>query len=542
MNLSLIDLLAIISIILAMIPAGMMLINLALYRKPQKGKQPHPVSVLIPARNEAANIGEAIQSVLQNHGVELEVIVLDDHSTDGTADIVRNLAAQDQRVRLEHAPALPPGWCGKQHACQQLSQLARFDLLLFMDADVRLAADAVERMTGYLYASKASLISGLPGQITVTFSERLLIPLIHFILLGFLPVARMRRSCAPAYAAGCGQLFMARREAYFASGGHASIRDSLHDGIKLPRSFRMAGKHTDLFDATDVATCRMFTRNSAVWKGLGRNAREGLATPGRIVPFTLLLGGGQILPFLLFAVQPGALTGIAVLLAWLPRIVACLRFQQSWTGALLHPLGVAGLLAIQWAAFLRSKPAQWKGRSYTGVPSALSLFVILLLLAPLVSQASKIPPFSLEDQFGQKWSIEFPAADKQVVFVADRIGSRQIEDWIRPLYGEFDDGCIVIVGVADVSNVPAFFQNRVRNRFRNEMEYPVMLDWNGDISAAFNYKPAQTNVYILDRNGQVISHQSGEATKENLEILITRLRDINSTREPKAADNHTNYE
>ena len=96
----------------------------------------------------------------------------------------------------------------------------------------------------------------------------------------------MRRSRHPAYGAGCGQLFLARREAYETAGGHAAIRATLHDGVKLPRAFRAAGLRTDLFDATDVASCRMYRNAGEVWRGLAKNATEGLAAPGKIVPAT----------------------------------------------------------------------------------------------------------------------------------------------------------------------------------------------------------------------------------------------------------------
>jgi hypothetical protein len=111
----------------------------------------------------------------------------------------------------------------------------------------------------------------------------------------------MRRSLHPAYAAGCGQLFVARREDYERAGGHAAARGLLHDGIHLPRVFREAGIATDLFDAAGIASCRMYHNAAEVWSGLTKNAVEGLAAPGKIVPASLLLLAGQVLPFALAA-------------------------------------------------------------------------------------------------------------------------------------------------------------------------------------------------------------------------------------------------
>lgn len=364
--------------ILALIPALLFHRNVRAYAPPPPmaaipEDDVPAMSVLIPARNEAASIRAAVEAALNSRHVMLEVIVLDDHSEDATAATVRQLAAQDPRVRLETAPSLPAGWCGKQHACATLAQHAAHPLLVFVDADVRLAPDGLARMAAFLRTSNADLISGIPYQETVTLGEKLLIPLIHFLLLGFLPLQRMRRSRHPAYGSGCGQLFMARREAYAKAGGHAAIRASLHDGLTLPRAFRRAGCTTDLLDATEVATCRMYHGWRDVWHGLAKNAAEGLAAPAMIGPATLLLLGGQVLPvmYLLGArslTWPGlAVAVLGVLAAYYPRWRAWSRFRQSGLGVCLHPLGIVLLLSIQWYAFIGTRlgrPSQWKGRAY----------------------------------------------------------------------------------------------------------------------------------------------------------------------------------
>jgi len=368
-------------LVLAAVPALLYFANLRLYRTPplpSPEKQLPAVSVLIPARNEEASIEAAVRSVLASRGVTLEVVVLDDHSTDRTAEIVRALAEQDSRLRLQAAPELPEGWCGKQHACHVLASHANYSLLLFMDADVRLQPEGIARLVGFLLDSGADLVSGFPRQETHTWMEKLLIPLIHFLLLSFLPIARMRRDPLPALGVGCGQLFLARAEAYHASGGHAVIRTSLHDGIKLPRAFRVAGKKTDLCDATALASCRMYRSASEVWLGLAKNATEGLAAPAMIVPATLWLGMSQVLPFGILALAAlgcvdlspitWSLFSLATGLAWLPRWIGLYRFKQSLLGALLHPLGITLLLLIQWYALfrrLRGGQTSWRGRSYS---------------------------------------------------------------------------------------------------------------------------------------------------------------------------------
>lgn len=362
-------------VLLAALPAGLAAVNLLVFRSPPaaRGRGERLVSVLVPARNEEATIAGAVEAVRANRDARFEILVMDDHSDDATAEIVRSLGAGDDRIGLHRAPALERGWCGKQHACHHLSLASAGDLLLFVDADVELSADALGRIAQFLEDSGADLVSGFPRQLTGTFLERLLLPLIHFVLLGFLPIATMRRSSKPSFAAGCGQLMAVRRQAYERAGGHGAIRGSRHDGIQLPRAFRRAGLRTDLFDATEVATCRMYHGAGEVWRGLAKNATEGMAAPAAIVPWTVLLLGGQVAPA---AIALAALAGVVApgLLPWAlagaglgyaNRALLAWRFGHSWLGVALHPLSVLLLVAVQWYALWREtlgRPVAWKGR------------------------------------------------------------------------------------------------------------------------------------------------------------------------------------
>src|SRR3954471_9208696 len=166
--------LAALSCVLALLPGLLFLRNLHLYRLlPRTRSLGTKCSVLIPARNEEANIGAALQSVLQSDGVEIEVIVLDDHSTDRTAEIVREIAQTDPRVRLETAPALPAGWFGKNFACHRLAGLARHPLLLFLDADVRVSRpDSLARLAAFVEQSGTPLVSGVPREETYGLMEK----------------------------------------------------------------------------------------------------------------------------------------------------------------------------------------------------------------------------------------------------------------------------------------------------------------------------------------------------------------------------------
>ena len=356
-----------VSLALAAGPLGLAVANLRLLRVPAPAEGRPAVSVLIPMRDEEGNAAAACAAVLASEGVEVELVVLDDGSTDRTPAILAGIG--DERLVIASAPGLPPGWSGKQHACQRLSERASHELMVFVDADVRLAPDALSRMAGFMARNPAvGLASGFPRQVTVTWSEVLLLPLIHFLLLGFLPMAVMRRSLSPGLGAGCGQLFIARREAYRAAGGHAAIRASLHDGLMLPRAFRAAGWTTDLFDAGGFARCRMYVNAAQVWEGLCKNATEGMAKPGALPVWTAILFIGQVLPLVLMLVAPSWPAGAALACGIGLRLVLAQRFRQPVVSALLHPVGVAGLLVVQWWSLGRSLlggKATWRGRAYT---------------------------------------------------------------------------------------------------------------------------------------------------------------------------------
>lgn len=369
-----IEVLAYASLALAALPAGIGAVNLAVLQTPQADLVSADVlvSILIPARNEAANIGEALTAARASAGVPIEIVVMDDGSTDRTADIVREHMAADPRVRLETAPPLPPGWGGKAHACQLLAEAAKGTHLLFIDADVRLAPHAAAALLAHAQRQEVPFVSGVPRQIMRTPGELLTVPMINVLLLGYLPIPRMRATTQPALGAACGQLLLVDRAAYMAVGGHAAIRGNIHDALMLVRRFRARGHRTDLVAGADLADCRMYRTFAEAWAGFLKNAHEGMAKPVALPVWTVLFAGGHILPLILVI---AALLGLAPLwpaLAALAlslglRLAVTLKSRESLWSVPLHPLAVATALAIQWTSLLRvrrGRPASWKGRVY----------------------------------------------------------------------------------------------------------------------------------------------------------------------------------
>ncbi len=382
--------LGILSLVIACLPALMFAKNLPAFLFPVPSIHPNSegsggddttkdagvctgVSVLIPARDEEDGIEASVNAALKSEGIPVEVLVLDDHSTDRTAEIVKQIAEADSRVRYLRGAELPEGWNGKQFGCKQLSEAAEYSMLVFIDADVRLRSDALYRLVICYESLGVGLLSAFPHQETETILEKWIIPLMHYVLLGFCPLHRMRMDSSPALAAGCGQLFMTKLDAYRQAGTHAAISSSRHDGVKLPRAYREAGLMTDVYDGQELATCRMYHSAREVIRGVLKNATEGLAGAKLIFPFTILLIGGSVLPVVLLPLSlvlgdpvAAVVAGLAVVAGHFPRLLATLRLSQSWLGVFCHAPAVLLFVILQWIAFLShlaGRQVAWRGRT-----------------------------------------------------------------------------------------------------------------------------------------------------------------------------------
>ena len=198
--------------------------------------------------------------------------------------------------------------------------------------------------------------------------------MIHFLLMSYLPMGRMRSTLDPAASAGCGQFLLVRRDAYDAFGGHEAFKASMHDGVRMPRAARTAGVRTDIFDGTDVCRVRMYDTSTRAWRGFAKNAFEGLGSVGLLCFLTVMHLLGHILPW---AVLLGALAGVIearltislagaiVAMNLLQRLALSRRFRQPLWPAFAHPLGVLAMTLVQWhslALDLMGRRA-WRGRA-----------------------------------------------------------------------------------------------------------------------------------------------------------------------------------
>ncbi len=338
------------------------------------------VSVLIPARDEAQNIGACVRSLLAQEYPAYEVIVLDDGSTDSTSEIVRVLIADDERLRLLDGTPLPSGWLGKAHACQQLADAARGEVLLFTDADTVHHPVMMRGVVGTM-AAGAEVVTAFPEQEIGTWSERLTVPFMLFIVWALLPIGRVRSDPSPLFTAANGQLLAFTREAYGRVGGHAAVRASVLEDMRLGQLAKRRGLRLHLTDGTGAVRTRMYRSFAEVWRGFSKNAFALVGDSVAVaVPLVALLVLLYIVPPVVLVVGvatgrggwawqwlPGVLVG-AMLAQWL---IVAQRARLPWWQGLVHPLSVAAYAvilanAVRWQ---RRGYGEWKGRVYATTPA-----------------------------------------------------------------------------------------------------------------------------------------------------------------------------
>jgi chlorobactene glucosyltransferase len=338
------------------------------------------VSVIVPARDEAHNIERCVRSVLAARYPALEVVVVDDHSADGTGDIARRVAAEDPRLRVVDNPALPDGWMGKQWACATGATHARGGVLLFADADTTHAPDLVPRAVNAMRARGADMLSVIGRQELGSFWERVVQPQVFAVIAGrFGSTERVNRSRRASDKIANGQCILVSREAYDAVGGHASVRDWVAEDLKLAQRFFSAGRRVTLVLGTEQLATRMYTSLGELVAGWRKNMFAGgreampLGRFGQLLfPLLLLVPPLMALAPLValvlgaFGLVPAGLTlaaaiATAAVLVWALVVYGSMGVPLY---AFTYPLGAGVLLWIVVQAVANGQRVSWKGRAY----------------------------------------------------------------------------------------------------------------------------------------------------------------------------------
>jgi chlorobactene glucosyltransferase len=266
-------------IVISLITLSNLLLFPRLERAAAHGSTPEDafprVSILIPARDEAEVIGETVARLLAQDYPDFEVVVLDDDSQDGTAMVARRAGSDSARLRIIAGEPLPEGWAGKNWACQQMAGIASGDYLIFTDADVQWKPDALRALMREALRTRADLLTVWPTQQAITWSERLCVPLMALVVIGYLPVIGAHHLPLAVFGAANGQCMIWRRGAYQALGGHWAVRDNVLEDVTLARMVKGRGYRLRMVDGNRLITCRMYTGWDEVRDGFAKNILQG---------------------------------------------------------------------------------------------------------------------------------------------------------------------------------------------------------------------------------------------------------------------------
>jgi chlorobactene glucosyltransferase len=340
-----------------------------------------PLSVIIPARNESTTIETVVRSILASSYRPLELLVVDDRSTDDTAAIVERLAKTDARLRLLRGEPLPPGWYGKPWACAQGARAATGDILVFTDADTRHEPELLGRAVGALRRESADLVTVAPHQRCVTFWERVIMPQIWLLLgLRYHP-RRVNRAQRERDVIANGQFILTTREAYEAIGTHAAVRHEVAEDLALAQTCLRHGRRLHFAFAERLMETRMYQDLGSLLEGWSKNVYLGgrRSFPNEpalraLVPVMLIaaLGFWLVPPVILLAGLLGADTGGLV-----PAAAAAVGLSALFWGTLsfgmkipvpyglLYPLGtVMALFIVLRSTWRGPRRVEWRGRVY----------------------------------------------------------------------------------------------------------------------------------------------------------------------------------
>jgi chlorobactene glucosyltransferase len=366
-----------ITVSLLLVIALVSVINAFTFPRLQEGRLQdfRKISILVPARNEASHIEDTISRLLQQDYPDFEVLLLDDRSSDRTVEIARAAAGGDPRLRIIQGQPLLSGWTGKNWACHQLAIEASGEILLFTDADVRWESQALTAAAALMAQTRAEMFTIWPTQLTQTWSERLVIPLFMFVLLGYLPEILVRHTPWASFAAANGQCLVFDRAAYARIGGHLQVKGAIIEDVALARAAKMTGSRLVMALGDDFIQTRMYSGWQEVREGFGKNILAGHAgQPGLLLISTLVHWTLFLFPWLwllfgwIFPEIPGwpelpaLMAGLGFGARLLTAGVSGLRMRD----ALLMPVSVLLMTVIAAQALwwhYRDGGPRWKGRT-----------------------------------------------------------------------------------------------------------------------------------------------------------------------------------
>ncbi|MEC7920535.1 MAG: glycosyltransferase family 2 protein [Chloroflexota bacterium] len=331
------------------------------------------VSILIPARNEEANIGRCLYSLIDQSYKNIEIIILDDDSTDSTFSIAKEISKKDKRINIVKGMPIEKDWLGKNWACHQLSSIAKGDMLLFIDADTKLQSKTIEETIVEMEESDIDLITLFPKRVTSTSVDKIISVTVGWFIFSCLPILFSNKN--PIFSSAFGQYLLFRKGAYFSIGGHESIKDNILDDFELGRSITREGFNLKVFDGTDRISTFSYSSEREAIDGLSKSIFPFFSN--RVVPFFLLwilFMAMSIVPVLvifgdLFQIRLSRSKEVMAFLIWgsltLSWVISSYRSRQGLLPGIFFPVvtTITAILGIFSVLSFLFNNVVWKDRN-----------------------------------------------------------------------------------------------------------------------------------------------------------------------------------
>lgn len=344
-------------------------------------KNPPLVSVCIPARNEEETIERCVTSALKQDYPNFEVLVLDDHSTDGTTAILEELSGIIHNLKHLKGAEKPDEWLGKPWACHQLSRQAKGEILVFIDADVWLEPDVLQKTVSKLQSKDALTV--WPEQKLGSFWEQMIVPLVYHTLFTLLPAiyverpprwmpASLQQKMSRKFAAACGQFFAFKRTSYDSIEGHTSVKHHVVEDVQLARNLKEKDLQLQMYHGQSSVYCRMYNNHSEIWNGFKKNFLSGF---NNLAEFFFMWLVHIVVYFLPVYIGIKAwindeqilcyLSVITFLIPTLQRFYLAIKFRWNLITPVLHVVSVLWFQVLAFISVLNKLTGvrnTWKGR------------------------------------------------------------------------------------------------------------------------------------------------------------------------------------
>jgi len=351
------------SVVLNAFLLGMAIFNaITIIRPRAQGSQNLSFSILVPCRDEAENVSELVVTLSALDHPRIEVIFIDDNSTDETGELLREAITNRPHMKVISAAPLPGEWMGKPWALSQGLSQATHDYIVTVDANVRLEPDALSAMDSVLQRTGSDFLSPYPSQSAVTMSERLVQPLLQWTWMTTVPLRLAMRSSRPSLAVANGQFLIVKKSALIAVGGFAAIQSSVLDDIDLARALIRRGFRGGVCDGSKIASTRMYSSFSEIRAGYGKSMSTGFGGIFGSLVVAAVMAISGFLPFI-YSFFGSTMATAALLLVVTSRVVSSISSRSLIIDSLLHPIStIVFIYLLIYSNFFHSK-IMWKGRS-----------------------------------------------------------------------------------------------------------------------------------------------------------------------------------